>query len=235
MNIRRFKLPSQAENKVQAVFYTSRVAVLLIVEIVKMRTKTLRDLRNHSEATQLRASLFHYGETLETISFDNWNNNTPSLNVFRPVLRFLERVSEDVSERGWNKLSRAWGDAQIIESAEREILALNSVEDDYLVIFKSGDVTMSPVLELLCSQEAARGYAMIGEWDSLSCTKLSVYEAVCDAQRDPFNMVPEHRRATTAHKSLEREARNLFLHLYRGGGMNLDSAYAAACVLTTQE
>ena len=235
MDCRRFKLPSEAENKVQAVFYTSRVVVVLIVEIIKMRVRTLRPVRNYNDVAWLRDSLSYYGETLDILSFDTWNDNTPGIKVLRPVLRVLERVSEDVSEQGWRKLARARRDKQIIESAEREIANLYPIEDDHLVIFKSGDVSMAPVLELLCSQEASRRYAMTGEWDSLSCTKLSVYKAVCDAQQDPFNMIPEHRRASTAYETLEREARDLFVQLYRSGSMNLESAYAAACALTTQE
>ena len=236
MNSRRFKLPSEAENKVQAVFYTSRVLVVLTFEIIKMRVRTLRAVRNYRDAIWLRDSLSHYGEMLEIFSFDAVNCRCRITNVkfLMPALEMLMRAAEDVSEQGWYKSARARGDEKIIESAEREILALHPVEDDYLVVFKSGDVSMAPVLEILCSQAASRGYAMIGEWDSLSCTKLSVYNAVCDAQQDPFNMVPEHRRASTAYKSPEGVTRDLFLQLYRSGSMNLESAYAAACVLTTQ-
>lgn len=235
MNIRQLKRPSEARNKVQAYFYAQRIAMCQLWIALSLCATTPKRIKTHEQARELRDRLRYNADTEEILTFDAAYESYVTNNALHScLLRAIESLTDKIHMRMWQKLSEAKSDPCVIAEAERYVLQNRVPESEKLVVFESGDVSMSYALTLLCSQEASRGYAEIGEFNSLSCARRSVYEALCRAQNDPFNGVEKHRRASEAVEVLYGLERELFLKLYRENGMNLREAHAAAVALTAQ-
>lgn len=235
MNIRELKRPSEARDKVQAYFYAQRIALCQLWITLSLCVTTPRKIKNHEQARDLRDKLRYNADTEEILTFDAAYESYVTSNALHTyLLRAIDALADRMHTRMWQKLSEAKSDPKVIAETERYVLQNQVPESEKLVVFRAGDVSMSYALTLLCSQEASRGYAEIGEFDSLSCTRISVYEAICKAQSDPLNGVASHRRASEAVEALCGLERELFLKLYRENGMNLREAHAAAVALTAQ-
>jgi hypothetical protein len=228
------RMPGAATNRAVFLWRIFKAAIACIADAVVFYLRTLKPVRNCHGLYLLREETRFYADNLETVLFDHLHSHERHYSFFySAIIRVLEEVGSKLLERSWGKIDKLSNSPVIIQRAEREIEDIYPAREE-LVVFSAGETKMSYMLDLLCSPAASQGWGDTASDRRLSCAKRAVYEALLDAQSDPMNGVPEHRRASACVKALDGLERELFLSLYRENGMNIEEAYAAAQVLTAQ-